>query len=103
MPKMKLHVLLLNRLRLLRAKFTNWLAQNWGQKFYVYLAAAFTVFAFASINFGNTFINLAGPLMIGIVCFSVSRVYAAATRKVLERKTIRQFEKIYDRAGARVW
>ncbi len=45
MPKMKLHVLLLNRLRLLRAKFTNWLAQNWGQKFYVYLAAAFTIFA----------------------------------------------------------
>lgn len=45
MPKMKPHVLWMNRLRLVRARVTHWLAQNWGQKFYVYLAAAFTVFA----------------------------------------------------------
>ena len=50
---------------------------------------ALLVFAFASINFGNTFINLAGPLMIGIAYFSVSRVYAAATSKVLEKNMVR--------------
>src|SRR5512135_201592 len=46
-------------------------------------------FSFASINFTNTYINLAGPVMIGIVYFTLARLYATATGKALEQNMVR--------------
>jgi CHASE2 domain-containing sensor protein len=46
-------------------------------------------FSFASINFGDTYINLAGPVMLGIAHFSLARLYARATDKLLEINMLR--------------
>lgn len=46
-------------------------------------------FSFASINFSNTYINLAGPVMMGIAYFTLARLYATATGKALEQNMVR--------------
>ncbi len=46
-------------------------------------------FSFASINFSNTYINLAGPVMLGIAYFTLARIYANATGKALEQNMVR--------------
>lgn len=46
-------------------------------------------FSFASINFTNIYINLAGPAMIGIAYFTLARLYATATSKALEQNMVR--------------
>jgi hypothetical protein len=46
-------------------------------------------FSFASINFSNTYINLAGPVMLGILYFTSARLYATATHKALEQNMVR--------------
>ncbi len=46
-------------------------------------------FSFASINFTDTYINLAGPAMLGIAYFTLARMYARATEKSLEKNMIR--------------
>ena len=46
-------------------------------------------FSFASINFSNTYINLAGPVVLGIAYFSLARLYANATGKALEQNMVR--------------
>ncbi len=46
-------------------------------------------FSFASINFTNTYINLAGPVMLGIAYFTLARVYATATSRALEQNMVR--------------
>jgi hypothetical protein len=43
---------------------------------------------FASINFTDTYINLAGPAMLGIAYFTLARLYATATEKVLDRNMV---------------
>lgn len=45
-------------------------------------------FSFASINFTDTYINLAGPVMLGIAYFTLARLYATATEKALERNMV---------------
>jgi adenylate cyclase len=45
--------------------------------------------SYASINLSDTYINLTGPVTIGIAFFTVARVYAAATDKALERSVVR--------------
>ncbi|MDO8312893.1 MAG: CHASE2 domain-containing protein [Sideroxyarcus sp.] len=46
-------------------------------------------FSFASINFTNIYINLAGPVMLGIAYFTLARLYATATGKALEQNMVR--------------
>lgn len=46
--------------------------------------------SYASINFTQTYINLTGPVAVGIAFFTVARVYAAATAKALERSVLRE-------------
>ncbi len=46
-------------------------------------------FSFASINFTNTYINLAGPVLMGIAYFMLARLYANATGKALEQNMVR--------------
>ncbi len=46
-------------------------------------------FSFASINFTNIYINLAGPVLVGIAYFTLARLYATATDKALEQNMVR--------------
>ena len=46
-------------------------------------------FTFASINFTDTYINLAGPAMLGIAYFTIARIYATATEKALDLNMVR--------------
>jgi adenylate cyclase len=45
--------------------------------------------SYASINFTNTYINLTGPVMVGLAYFSVARIYAAASSGALETNVLR--------------
>jgi hypothetical protein len=46
-------------------------------------------FSFASINFSNTYINLAGPVMLGVAYFTLARLYATATEDALEQNMVK--------------
>ena len=45
--------------------------------------------SFATINFTNLYINLTGPLAVGLLYFSIARLYATATSKSLEQNMVR--------------
>lgn len=49
--------------------------------------------SYASINFTNVYINITGPLTIGLVFFTIARTYSAATNKMLERSMVRASHK----------
>ncbi len=46
--------------------------------------------SYASINFTNTYINLTGPVTLGLAYFTLSRLYDFATSKELEQNTVRE-------------
>ena len=52
--------------------------------------------SYASINFTNTYINLTGPVTVGLAYFTIARIYATATSKALETSALRASE---DRDG----
>ena len=54
-------------------------------------SSQFTLLAvsYASINFTNTYINLTGPVTIGLAYFAVARLYAAASSEALETSMLR--------------
>ncbi len=45
--------------------------------------------SYASINFTNTYINLTGPVTVGLAYFTIARIYATATSRVLETSALR--------------
>lgn len=45
--------------------------------------------SYGSINLSNTYINLTGPVTLGLAFFTVARLYAFATAHVLEKSTVR--------------
>ncbi len=45
--------------------------------------------SYASINFADTYINITGPVTIGLIYFTLARVYSAATDKMLEQSMVR--------------
>jgi adenylate cyclase len=45
--------------------------------------------SYASINFTSSYINLTGPVTIGLAYFAIARLYDSATRKALEASTLR--------------
>ncbi|TMA10190.1 MAG: CHASE2 domain-containing protein, partial [Deltaproteobacteria bacterium] len=45
--------------------------------------------SYASINFTSTYINLVGPVTIGLAYFAVARLYAAASSEALETSMLR--------------
>jgi hypothetical protein len=45
--------------------------------------------SYASINLTNTYINLTGPVVVGLAYFSVARIYAAASEHALETNVLR--------------
>jgi CHASE2 domain-containing sensor protein len=48
--------------------------------------------SYASINFTNTYINLTGPVTVGVAYFTVARIYATATGKALETSALKASE-----------
>jgi len=46
--------------------------------------------SYASINLSNTYINLTGPVTLGLAYFTIARLYAFATGKALEQNTVRE-------------
>ena len=47
------------------------------------------VITYASINLTNTYINLTGPVAVGLLFFSLARLYAMATSKALKQNMVR--------------
>ena len=45
--------------------------------------------SYASINFTNTYINLTGPVTLGLAYFTLARLYDYATSKELEQNSVR--------------
>ncbi len=45
--------------------------------------------SYGSINLSNTYINLTGPVTLGLVYFTVARLYAYATGSMLEKSVVR--------------
>ena len=45
--------------------------------------------SFASINLTSTYVNLTGPVTVGLAYFTLARVYAAATSGLLETNVVR--------------
>lgn len=45
--------------------------------------------SYASINLSHTYINLTGPVSIGLAYFTIARIYATATSKALENNMVR--------------
>jgi CHASE2 domain-containing sensor protein len=45
--------------------------------------------SYASINFTNTYINLTGPVTLGLAYFSIARLYDLFTSKTLQHNTVR--------------
>ncbi len=46
-------------------------------------------FSYASINLTHTYVNLTGPVTVGIAFFTIARLYSAATAKALEQNMVR--------------
>lgn len=44
--------------------------------------------SYATINLLTTYINLTGPVLFGVVYFSIARLYTLAARKALEKNTV---------------
>jgi adenylate cyclase len=47
------------------------------------------VISYATINFTDTYINLTGPLAVGLLHFTIARLYSSATSKSLEQNMVR--------------
>lgn len=47
------------------------------------------VISYATINFTDTYINLTGPLAVGLLYFTIARLYSSATSKSLEQNMVR--------------
>jgi adenylate cyclase len=47
------------------------------------------VVSYASINLTNTYIDLTGPVTVGLAYFTTARIYAVATRRALETSVLR--------------
>lgn len=45
-------------------------------------------FSYATVNVGNVYINLTGPVFIGALYFSVARIYAFATARALDASLV---------------
>ena len=46
--------------------------------------------SYATINFTDTYINLTGPLTVGLLYFTIARIYSSATSKALEQNIVRR-------------
>jgi CHASE2 domain-containing sensor protein len=63
-------------------------ASNRLDSFYGLSQFALLGFSYATVNFGNFYINLSGPVFIGALYFSVARIYAFATARALDTSLV---------------
>jgi adenylate cyclase len=49
-------------------------------------------FSYATVNLGNVYINLTGPVFLGALYFSVARLYAFATARALDNSLIARID-----------
>lgn len=61
-------------------------------KFYGLSAFVLLGFSYATVNLGNLYINLAGPVFLGALYFSIARVYAFATLRALDPSLVARYE-----------
>jgi adenylate cyclase len=47
------------------------------------------IISYATINFTDTYINLTGPVAVGLLYFTIARIYSSATSKSLEQNMVR--------------
>lgn len=66
-----------------RSGASNKLDRIYGLSQFVLLA-----FSYATVNVGNVYINLTGPVFIGALYFSVARIYAFATARALDSSLV---------------
>jgi len=63
-------------------------ASNRLDSFYGLSQFALLGFSYATVNFGNFYINLTGPVFIGALYFSLARIYAFATARALDTSLV---------------
>lgn len=61
-------------------------------KFYGLSAIILLGFSWATVNFGNWYINLTGAVFIGAMYFSIARIYAFATERALDTSLVARYE-----------
>lgn len=56
----------------------------------IYGLSAFVLlgFSYATVNLGNLYINLSGPVFLGALYFSIARIYAFATERALDNSLV---------------
>lgn len=67
-------------------------ASNKLDRFYGLSQFALLGFSYATVNVGNVYINLTGPVFIGALYFSVARIYAFATARALDSSLVARTE-----------
>lgn len=67
-------------------------ASNKLDKFFGLSQFALLGFSYATVNMGNVYINLTGPVFIGALYFSVARIYAFATARALDSSLVARSE-----------
>lgn len=89
-PEAKLFYLGLALLIIWGTAFAFWRsgASNKLDKFYGLSQFALLGFSYATVNMGNVYINLTGPVFIGALYFSVARIYAFATERALDTSLV---------------
>lgn len=61
-------------------------------KIYGFSAFALLGFSYATVNLGNLYINLSGPVFLGALYFSIARAYAFAADRALDASLVVQHE-----------
>lgn len=89
-PEAKLFYLGLALLIIWGTAFAFWRsgASNKLDKFYGLSQFVLLGFSYATVNMGNVYINLTGPVFIGALYFSVARIYAFATERALDTSLV---------------
>lgn len=68
-------------------------ASNKLDRVYGFSQFALLGFSYATVNVGNFYINLTGPVFIGALYFSVARIYAFATARALDSSLVARTER----------
>ncbi|MDI1302797.1 MAG: CHASE2 domain-containing protein [bacterium] len=93
-PEAKLFYLALALLIIWGTAFAFWKngASNKLDRVYGFSQFVLLGFSYATVNVGNIYINLTGPVFIGALYFSVARIYAFATERVLDHSLVARMD-----------
>lgn len=93
-PEAKLFYLALSLLIIWGTAFAFWRNGASGKLDKLYGLSQFVLlgFSYATVNLGNVYINLTGPVFIGALYFSVARIYSFATAHALDRSLVARID-----------